>query len=33
VTIYGQNPIDELMNWYNFIRPHEAFDIEKLETP
>jgi len=21
------------MNWYNFIRPHGAFDIEKLETP
>jgi len=21
------------MNWYNFIRPHGAFDIERLETP
>jgi hypothetical protein len=21
------------MNWYNFIRPHEAFGIERLETP
>jgi len=20
------------MYWYNFIRPHGAFDIEKLET-
>ncbi|NAY81937.1 MAG: hypothetical protein GU362_03500, partial [Thaumarchaeota archaeon] len=20
-------------NWYNFIRPHGAFDIERLETP
>ena len=25
--------IDEFMNWYNFIRPHGAFDIERLETP
>ena len=24
--------VDEFMNWYNFIRPHGAFDIEKLET-
>jgi len=23
----------EFMNWYNFIRSHGAFDIEKLETP
>ena len=21
------------MDWYNFIRPHGAFDIERLETP
>ncbi|MDG6933031.1 MAG: hypothetical protein JRN00_08540 [Nitrososphaerota archaeon] len=21
------------MSWYNFIRPHGAFDIGKLETP
>jgi len=21
------------MNWYNFIRPHGAFKIERLETP
>ena len=21
------------MNWYNFIRPHGAFDVERLETP
>jgi len=27
------NSVDEFMNWYNFIRPHGAFDIEKLETP
>jgi len=25
--------IDEFMNWYNLIRPHKAFDIERLETP
>jgi len=25
--------IDEFMNRYNFIRPHGAFDIERLETP
>jgi transposase InsO family protein len=25
--------IDEFMNWYNFIRPHGAFDIKRLETP
>jgi len=25
--------VDEFMNWYNFIRPHGAFDIERLETP
>ena len=25
--------IDEFMNWYNFIRPHGAFDIGRLETP
>jgi len=27
------NSVDEFMNWYNFIRPHGAFDIERLETP
>lgn len=27
------NTVDEFMNWYNFIRPHGAFDIERLETP
>ena len=27
------NYVDEFMNWYNFIRPHGAFDIERLETP
>ena len=27
------NSIDEFMNWYSFIRPHGAFDIERLETP
>jgi len=27
------NSVDEFMNWYNFIRPHVAFDIERLETP
>ena len=27
------NSVDEFMDWYNFIRPHGAFDIEKLETP
>ena len=27
------NSADEFMNWYNFIRPHKAFDIEKLKTP
>jgi len=27
------NSADEFMYWYNFIRPHRAFDIEKLETP
>ena len=26
------NSVDEFMNWYNFIRPHGAFDIEKLES-
>jgi len=25
--------VDEFMNWYNFIRPHGAFDFERLETP
>ena len=25
--------VDEFLNWYNFIRPHGAFDIERLETP
>ena len=27
------NSVDEFMNWYNFIRPHGAFDIERLGTP
>ena len=27
------NSVDEFMNCYNFIRPHGAFDIERLETP
>ena len=27
------NSIDKFMNWYNFIRPHGAFDIERLKTP
>jgi len=27
------NSADEFMNWYNFIRLHGAFDIERLETP
>jgi hypothetical protein len=27
------NSVDEFMNWYNFIRPHGTFDIERLETP
>ncbi|MFP3214774.1 MAG: hypothetical protein RXR18_06200 [Nitrososphaeria archaeon] len=27
------NSVDEFMNWYNFIRPHGAFGIERLETP
>ena len=27
------NTVDEFMNRYNFIRPHGAFDIERLETP
>jgi len=27
------NSTDKFMNWYNFIRPHRAFDIERLETP
>jgi len=26
------NSVDEFMNCYNFIRPHGAFDIERLET-
>ncbi|MFP3417478.1 MAG: hypothetical protein RXO71_04245 [Nitrososphaeria archaeon] len=27
------NSVDEFINWYNFIRPHGALDIERLETP
>jgi len=27
------NSFNEFMNWYNFIRPHGAFGIKKLETP
>jgi len=27
------NSVDEFMNWYNFIRHHGAFGIERLETP
>jgi len=27
------NSVDEFMNCYNFIRPHGAFNIERLETP
>jgi len=27
------NSVDEFMNWYNFIKPHGAFDIVRLETP
>ena len=27
------NSVDDFMDWYNFIRPHGAFDIERLETP
>ncbi|MDG6927045.1 MAG: hypothetical protein JRN10_06410 [Nitrososphaerota archaeon] len=27
------NSIDEFMNWYNFIRPHGALDLENSETP
>jgi len=27
------NSVDGFMNWHNFIRPHGAFDIERLETP
>ena len=27
------NSVDEFMNLYNFIRPHGAFNIERLETP
>ena len=25
--------VDEFMDWYNFIRPSGAFDIERLEMP
>jgi Integrase core domain. len=26
------NSVDDFMDWYNFIRLHGAFDIERLET-
>jgi len=25
------NSVDEFMHWYNFTRPHEAFDLAKLK--
>jgi len=25
--------IDEFMVWYNYVRPHGAFEVGKLETP
>ena len=26
------NSVDKFMNWYNFIRPHGALDLENLES-
>ena len=25
--------IDEFMSWYNYVKPHGAFDVGRLETP
>jgi len=27
------NTVDGFMHWYNYVRPHGAFDFAKLETP